>query len=790
MTNKSLKTVNLGLQYNIQPTSLSEQFSRSSDLFSPNVNYHASSHSNLVGSHKSANYITANHPSISAGHKGAQKLPAGDLYFAPISPSSFEHPLKSVPNYQAASPKSISPYHSASPPSGHYTSSLGTSRIKPSVHDISSTLGTYSQSQISKSISPVEGTKDLSWPPQLATQERSGKLQKSQQVLVPGDRVIFAESPSQPGLPIVYRLEEERKINPDKLNLDRRKLCVCPQLEGEESLRLLNLQHNLITRIERLAPLRKLIFLDLYDNHIEEISGIGCLRSLRVLMLGKNRIRKITNLQDLTMLDVLDLHGNKITKIENISHLNQLRILNLAGNELTTVRNLTGLDMLQELNLRRNYIEVVHDVGTLQSLRRLFLSFNEIKRYEDISCLSQCSSLIELSLDGNPISLEVNYKQIILQNVLSISQLDMKRLTDEERRIAVVMARKEEERRRESERLTSLKEKRKLAINNAQRQWDQERKENTKSALGDECEGRSSSSSVGRPSPCSIGADGTDYSVCHLAEVDNDSLNLFGRSALDAIDRNWGEKTSSSVSTITFKYIDFEAIVPHLAKLHSRFSNFQTIVFAHTSISQLNQLNALACLKHLDHLHIQPEGNAVTNLSLWKPYTIFRLAHLNLQKLNDEEISSSDMVHAEKLFGPISHKTTTLLSQTRILMLLAKQKKFGTDASHKVEKSKLDARHNRTSSGESVSKAGLIYDHLTAKEKQEDNKRKAFASSFVHDIIQNQCHIDRKRTALNKHWPSLFDQLIHNTVDKMENMNEYMENSLEHIKRSINTSVT
>ena len=73
------------------------------------------------------------------------------------------------------------------------------------------------------------------------------------------------------------------------------------------------------------------------------------------------------------------------------------------------------------------------------------------------------------------------------------------------------------------------------------------------------------------------GADGTDYSVCHLAEVDNDSLNLFGRSALDAIDRNWGEKTSSSVSTITFKYIDFEAIVPHLAKLHSRFSNFQVL---------------------------------------------------------------------------------------------------------------------------------------------------------------------------------------------------------------------
>ena len=36
-----------------------------------------------------------------------------------------------------------------------------------------------------------------------------------------GERVILAESASAPGIPIIYRLEEERKSNPDKLNLDR-----------------------------------------------------------------------------------------------------------------------------------------------------------------------------------------------------------------------------------------------------------------------------------------------------------------------------------------------------------------------------------------------------------------------------------------------------------------------------------------------------------------------------------------------------------------------------------------
>lgn len=69
----------------------------------------------------------------------------------------------------------------------------------------------------------------------------------------------------------------------------RRKLTVCPILEGEDQLRLLNYQHNAITRIQHLSTLRRLIFLDLYDNQIEQIAGLASLKSLRVLMLGKNK---------------------------------------------------------------------------------------------------------------------------------------------------------------------------------------------------------------------------------------------------------------------------------------------------------------------------------------------------------------------------------------------------------------------------------------------------------------------------------------------------------------------
>lgn len=201
------------------------------------------------------------------------------------------------------------------------------------------------------------------------------------QVFLPGDRVIFAESPTFPGVPIVYRLPEERQANPDRLNLDRRRLTICPILEGEDYLRLLNFQHNLISRISHLENLKRLIFLDFYDNQIEEISGLSALRSLRVLMLGKNRIRNISNLDSLTKLDVLDLHGNKIIKIENLGHLTELRVLNLAGNEIVHVGNVSGMRALAELNLRRNKICTVEEVDLLPNLQRLFLSFNCITRY-------------------------------------------------------------------------------------------------------------------------------------------------------------------------------------------------------------------------------------------------------------------------------------------------------------------------------------------------------------------------------------------------------------------------
>jgi Leucine-rich repeat (LRR) protein len=71
----------------------------------------------------------------------------------------------------------------------------------------------------------------------------------------------------------------------------RRGLTKLPLLVGETRIRLLSLQHNLITRLDGVPTqgLTKLVFLDIYDNQLERITGLDSLENLRVLLVGKNR---------------------------------------------------------------------------------------------------------------------------------------------------------------------------------------------------------------------------------------------------------------------------------------------------------------------------------------------------------------------------------------------------------------------------------------------------------------------------------------------------------------------
>ncbi|XP_035409674.1 leucine-rich repeat-containing protein 49 isoform X3 [Cygnus atratus] len=600
--------------------------------------------------------------------------------------------------------------------------------------------------------------------------------------------------------PILQRTAEEKILNSDRLTLERQKLTVCPVIDGEDHLRLLNFQHNFITRIQNISNLHHLVFLDLYDNQIEEISGLSTLRSLRVLLLGKNRIKKISNLENLKNLDVLDLHGNQITKMENINHLSELRVLNLARNLLSIVENLNGLDSLTELNLRHNQVSAIKDVDTLPRLQRLFLSFNNISSFEDILCLADSSSLSDITLDGNPIAQETWYKHTVLHHMMQLRQLDMKRITEEERRMASVAARKEEERKRESHKQSLIKEKKRLTICNIARQWEiQQNRTALVASLNQDkdnepCQINGSTAYVFPEESRSLdtilssAVQGLSVLDSHLVEVEGDTLYLYGSGALECLDRNWSVQTAGSVVTVSFMFMEFDEIVQVLTKLRLKFPNSVHLKFKETNLLTLKQFNALGQVHRIEQLTVDPQGNPVVSFTLWKYYVLFRLNHLNLQKINGIEVTQNDTVMAERLFGILAYVASSELPHYRMLSLFgeSRMKQFHDLLEGKGKKSGVgieESSDNRRAGGESTARAMLNY---TAKnvhmEKLEEIKeRKTFCQTYVENLVKEAADIHMKNESLQKLWPQMFIELVRDAVIEIRNKNSYMKLCLQRI---------
>ncbi|XP_073068215.1 leucine-rich repeat-containing protein 49 isoform X11 [Manis javanica] len=613
---------------------------------------------------------------------------------------------------------------------------------------------------------------------------------------VSGDHINLASS-SMPSFPILQRSSEEKILYSDRLTLQRQKLTVCPIIDGEEHLRLLNFQHNFITRIQNISNLQRLIFLDLYDNQIEEISGLSTLRSLRVLLLGKNRIKKISNLENLKSLDVLDLHGNQITKIENVNHLCDLRVLNLARNLLSHVDNLNGLDSLTELNLRHNQITVVRDVDNLPCLQRLFLSFNNISTFESVCCLADSPSLSDVTFDGNPIAQESWYKHTILQNMMQLRQLDMKRITEEERRMASVVAKKEEEKKRESQKQSLLKEKKRLTINNVARKWDLQQHRVTNITTNqnrkefdspqDPCQMDGSTISAFPEETGSLDSGLASVTDTHLVEVDGDTLALYGSGALESLDRNWSVQTAGMVTTVSFAFIEFDEIVQVLPKLKIKFPNSLHLKFKETNLVMLQQFNALAQLRRIDQLTIDPQGNPVVNFTLWKYYVLFRLSHFSMQKINGTEVTQNDMVTAERLFGILAHVASSELPQYRLISILgdARKKQFQYLLDTKAKKPGVVNEENDSKrlAGENTNHATLNYttrDFYNEK-LEEIKEKKKFCKMFIEDLVKEATEINRKNEALQKLWPQMFIELVRDAVMEIRNKDSYMKLCLQQI---------
>ena len=424
------------------------------------------------------------------------------------------------------------------------------------------------------------------------------------------DKIIFAELPGLPGVLVVYRKPSERNTNPERLNLDRRELSQMPLLEGEERPRLLNYQHNYITKIENLLSLPNLIFLDLYNNQIKEINCLHTVPTLRVLMLGKNLIEKVKNLNTLTKLDVLDLHSNKISKIENISHLQELRVLNLANNQIATVENLEGLLALTELNLRRNVIDNIKCINALPKLQRVFLSNNKLEKFEAIECLSQCYALSELALDGNPVQNYSNYTSWLLNKCPQLVHLDLKKITSDMKETVSKPQTKVEEVTMPTENLIAV----------ILQEWKNEMDRLRSKGLNSFRRRKES------PSECLVQSG--------HAEIEGDTTLFVYGNALEVITK---QEFQDSINKILVQYIRFDYLVQNniILKL-KKFQQLTKMVFSDNNLNSFIQLSKLECVSSLTSIVI--ENNDVLNTLLLRSFIVYRfplLTEINNTKVND-----------------------------------------------------------------------------------------------------------------------------------------------------------
>uniref|UniRef100_A0A1A9VAL5 Dynein axonemal assembly factor 1 homolog n=1 Tax=Glossina austeni TaxID=7395 RepID=A0A1A9VAL5_GLOAU len=186
----------------------------------------------------------------------------------------------------------------------------------------------------------------------------------------------------------------------------------------------------------------QLVFLDLYDNQIERINNLDGLPSLSVLLLGKNRITDISGLASVkTTLHVLDLHGNKITSVSSnrINCLHELRSLNLAGNQIRQINqnDFNGLQQLKELNLKRNKLKRINGFQHLVVLERLWLCHNDLHKVEDMASIAKAVSLVEVTIENNPVSLAGDCVSFLVSYLPKLQSLSQMPITEQVRKAAM-----------------------------------------------------------------------------------------------------------------------------------------------------------------------------------------------------------------------------------------------------------------------------------------------------------------------------------------------------------------
>lgn len=140
-------------------------------------------------------------------------------------------------------------------------------------------------------------------------------------------------------------------------------------------------------------------------------------------------INKIENLFGLDRLTKLQLDNNNIEAIINLSHLKNLQWLDLSFNKITQIEGLDELTKLTDLSLYQNKITRLDNMDKLVHLNCFSVGNNELGRLDNILYLRRFGNLRMVTLTGNPVCKDPEYRSYVLAHLKHLKYLDY-RLVD------------------------------------------------------------------------------------------------------------------------------------------------------------------------------------------------------------------------------------------------------------------------------------------------------------------------------------------------------------------------
>ena len=151
-------------------------------------------------------------------------------------------------------------------------------------------------------------------------------------------------------------------------------------LASLSGMRILNLDYNNITSIDRLTALTTLDELHLRDNALTTIPSMQPFTGMRTLDLSHNLLGSVAELSTCPSIEELDLSYNKLTSILALANLPNLRILDASHNSIADVSPLASCVKLEELRITDNQLEQIDVFDQNAVIREIYVDNNRITR--------------------------------------------------------------------------------------------------------------------------------------------------------------------------------------------------------------------------------------------------------------------------------------------------------------------------------------------------------------------------------------------------------------------------